>query len=181
MFNWLRKVPAEPLAVSMASLKLGDKLLVIGCADPKLIAALAAKVGLTGRACAVDEDEALSAAAGTFAEREGVLIETMTFRGSLPYPADSFDVVVVREMSAASLEKGARLQEARRVLRPGGRCVVVEGVERSGVRSLLAPGQGSGNSELIATRALDAASFVAVRTIAQRAGMLFVEGVKRNL
>jgi ubiquinone/menaquinone biosynthesis C-methylase UbiE len=181
MFNWLRKPRSEPLAVSMASLKLGDKLLVIGCADPKLIAALGAKVGLTGRACAVDEDEAQATAAGAIAEREGVLIETMTFRGSLPYPADSFDVVVVREISAPSLETGTRVPEARRVLRPGGRCVVIEGVERSGVRSLLAPGHASATSEEIVTRALNAASFLAVRTIAQREGVLFVEGVKRNL
>jgi hypothetical protein len=39
----LRKQTGEwqaPLAVSMAGIKLGDRLLVIGCTDPKLIAQL---------------------------------------------------------------------------------------------------------------------------------------------
>ena len=42
------------LAVSMVGIKLGNALLQLGCGDGGLLAALAAKVGLTGRAAAVD-------------------------------------------------------------------------------------------------------------------------------
>src|SRR5262245_15617626 len=65
----LKKQTGEPLAVSMAGVKLGDRLLVIGCSDPKLIAQLAAKTGLTGRAVAIDAREALVAAAADVAAR----------------------------------------------------------------------------------------------------------------
>src|SRR4030065_406742 len=40
------------LAVSMVGLKLGDTFLQLGCGDGGLLAALASKVGLTGRAAA---------------------------------------------------------------------------------------------------------------------------------
>jgi len=62
---WFRKPAGDPLAVSMSGLKLGDRLLMLGCADTALAAALAAKVGLTGRACVLDEsaDRVTAAAA----------------------------------------------------------------------------------------------------------------------
>src|SRR5438094_175662 len=51
---WFRKTaPADPLAVSMTGVKLGDRVLVIGAGDPALIAALGAKTGLTGTTCGV--------------------------------------------------------------------------------------------------------------------------------
>ena len=74
----LRKPSGESLAVSMAGIKLGDRLLVVGCADPVLIARLAVKTGLTGRAFAADEQEKAVAAAEEIAAREGALIETST-------------------------------------------------------------------------------------------------------
>ena len=53
---WFRSAtPHDPLAVTMTGVKLGDRLLVIGCGQAKLVAQLALKPGLTGRACALDE------------------------------------------------------------------------------------------------------------------------------
>ncbi|MBW8713960.1 MAG: NAD(P)-dependent alcohol dehydrogenase, partial [Acidobacteria bacterium] len=55
--GWFRRAaPTEPLAITMTGVKLGDRLLVIGAGDPRLIAALATKSGLTGRASVVDAD-----------------------------------------------------------------------------------------------------------------------------
>jgi DNA-binding transcriptional ArsR family regulator len=45
---------------------------------------------------------------------------------SLPQPAQSFDVVLVDRVLAATERPAAALQEAARVLRPGGRLVLVE-------------------------------------------------------
>ena len=56
MASWFRKSALESLPVAMSGVKLADRLLVIGASDPALAAALAAKVGLTGRACVVDKD-----------------------------------------------------------------------------------------------------------------------------
>lgn len=181
--KWIRKSSLEPLAVSMSGLKLGDRLLVIGCSDPILIAGLAAKVGLTGRACAVDESASRAMEAGRVAEREGALIETATAPDwQLPYDENSFDVVVVRAMLSGTTpdSRSSALREARRVLRPGGRCVAIEGSTRRGLTSLMGGGQTAAPNADEATGALVSAGFVAVRTLAERDGMLFVEGVRKN-
>src|SRR6185503_9128916 len=95
----LRKSSAESLQVSMAGIKLGDRLLVVGCTDAILLAQLAVKTGLTGRAFAIDEREAIATAAGEIAGREGALVETATAQWtSLPVESDSFDVAVVRDV-----------------------------------------------------------------------------------
>ena len=181
--KWIRKSALEPLAVSMSGLKLGDRLLVIGCSDPMLIAGLASKVGLTGRACAVDENQARATEAGRVAESEGALIETAAAPDwQLPYDEGAFDVVVVRAMLSGTTtdSRSSALREARRVLRPGGRCVAIEGATRRGLSSLMGGQTAMPNADE-ATGALVSAGFVAVRTLAARDGLLFVEGVRKNL
>ena len=179
--KWFRKSSVEPLPVAMSGLKLGDRLLVIGCSDPLLIAGLAGKVGLTGRACAVDASQEKATEARVIAEREGVLIESAAAPGwVVPFGADDFDVAVIRGMFAETGQAaGASISEAHRVLRPGGRCVVMAGEVRRGLSSLVGGGTASADDQAIA-RALSAAGFVAVRTLARREGMTFVEGVKKN-
>jgi ubiquinone/menaquinone biosynthesis C-methylase UbiE len=113
----------------MAGIKLGDRLLVVGCSDPVLIARLAVKTGLTGRAFALDEREALSARAADVATREGALIETATAPWTaLPLDANTFDVTVIHDVFSY-LTPADRLDcvgEVGRVLRPGGRCLVID-------------------------------------------------------
>jgi hypothetical protein len=93
------KSSGESLPVSMAGIKLGDRLLVLGCGDVVRIAQLAVKTGLTGRACAIDEREALVAHAADIAAREGALIETFTAPwGALPFEPGSFDVAVIQDV-----------------------------------------------------------------------------------
>ena len=183
MASWFRKSALESLPVAMSGVKLADRLLVIGASDPALAAALAAKVGLTGRACVVDKDRARAQHAAEISEREGALMEAAHYeRGAaLPYPDEAFDVAVVRDRKEASIDDPTTvLSEVWRVLRPGGRCVVIEGTARAGVGALL---RGTSKSTLDAgavNEALRAAGFLAVRTLAEREGMLFVEGVKQN-
>ena len=89
----------EPLTVTMAGVKLGDRLLAVGITDVPLIAALAMKAGLTGRAAAVDADEARCAQGGAAIEREGALVEIAHAPwNAFPYDADSFDVALVRDL-----------------------------------------------------------------------------------
>jgi SAM-dependent methyltransferase len=178
--KWFRKSSVEPLAVAMSGLKLGDRLIVVGCSDPLLIAGLAGKVGLTGRACAVDADQDKANEARVIAEREGALIESAGAPGwVVPFAPGDFDVAVIRGVFAETGQAaGTSISEAHRVLRPGGRCVVMAGEVRRGLSSLV--GNAPADDQAL-TRALSAAGFVAVRTLAQREGMTFVEGVKKNI
>ena len=165
--GWFRKsAPAEPLAVTMAGVKLGDRLLAVGVSDPGLIAALAVKSGLTGRACAVDADQARVQLAGPAIEREGALAEvTSAPWDALPYDPSSMDVAVVTQV-LLTLPEDARARAAAeilRVLRPGGRAIVIE--------------HAPGGAQAVGT--LQAAGFAAVRELAVYKKVSYVEGIKR--
>jgi ubiquinone/menaquinone biosynthesis C-methylase UbiE len=185
MFRWFRESKLDPLSVSMAGAKLGDRVLVIGCRDPHLIAALAIKAGLTGRGCAVDDSEERVREAERVALREGALSEaTVAPLHSLQYEQDSFDLVLLRHV-VSGLEPEPRLavlEQAQRVLRPGGRCMVIDSTVRPGRVSLFSSKTAAGASadpEALSV-ALKARGFVAVRVLAEREGLVFVEGVKRT-
>lgn len=178
----LRKSSLENLSVSMAGIKLGDRLLVVGCADPMLIAQLAVKTGLTGQAFAVDEAAKAVTAAAETALREGALIETATVTwGAFPLESKSFDVAIVRDVlpHLPADARSACLAEVQRVLRPGGRCLVIDGKGRQRTaaagRSLAADNYEAPDGP---AHVLLAHGFKAARILAERDGLLFAEAVK---
>ena len=127
--RYLRKSELEPLVVSMCGLKLGHRFLVIGSSDTDLVWRLAAKVGLTGRACLLDESAAQTAAAAAAVEQQGALVESFTAPfTSLPFEAGAFDAVVLRNVLGAiePSRRSAAMNEVMRVVRPGGRCIAIE-------------------------------------------------------
>jgi ubiquinone/menaquinone biosynthesis C-methylase UbiE len=173
----LRRPDPYALPVSMTGLKLGDRLLQIGCGDGGLLAALAAKVGLTGRACGVDESEAALERAAKAAGRAGVLVELQRAPyGALPFAPGSFDVVVLhRVLGAMTPERRVdTVAQAVRLLREGGRAIVVDRAPRGGLAALLTPRERRYPVEEL----LRAAGFRAVRTLAEREGWRFTEGVR---
>jgi ubiquinone/menaquinone biosynthesis C-methylase UbiE len=180
--RYLRKSEIDPLAISMCGLKLGQRVLVVGASDPGLIAGLAAKVGLTGRACMIGESEALTAAAAAAVEKEGALVESFTAPlGALPFDGDAFDVAVMRNTLPAidAARRAAAMREILRVVRPGGRCIAVDDLPRGGLRGLLGGRTVAGPSPgALAVETLTAAGFRAVRLLAEREGFAFVEGIK---
>ena len=113
-------------------------MLVVGCGDPRLIAALAAKAGMSGRTCAVDESPDLATEAGRVALKEGVLIETsVATPHALGFDRESFNLVVLRDVGTRDRESRAlAVQEASRLLRPGGRCMAIDTLARSGMAAM---------------------------------------------
>jgi ubiquinone/menaquinone biosynthesis C-methylase UbiE len=163
----------------MAGIRLGNRLLVVGATDAPLLAGAAAKTGLTGRACVVDEDAARTESAVAAAEREGALVEGFTAPcTSLPFQSGVFDVAIVRNVlpGLSEAQRVGCMMEVQRVLRPGGRGMVIDGIERTGLAAVL--NRRSGDDA--AVQALTTAGFRAVRILAERHGLLFVEGVRAS-
>lgn len=172
----------EPLIVTMAGVRMGDRLLIIGADVPKGVAELARKPGLTGRTCIVDEDTPLVQRAGALAESEGALVEYESAPvTTLPYESGTFDVVVVNHLLTRldAARRATCVGEAARVVRGGGRCMVVQRSQRHGVARLLS---ASGNMAAADIESLlHDAGFRAVHLLAERDGVIYIEGAKGSV
>jgi len=173
------------LAVSMTGVKLRDRVAFIGTPVPARTAAIAAKVGLSGHAASVVPDDAEATRVQRAAANAGVLVDTaVAGLKRLPYNDGDFDLAVVDDTGALieQLSEDERVSLARelaRILRPGGRVVIMGGGEPTGIVKLLSKAPGSplvlsgGVSTLLAAN-----GFGIVRTLAEREGLVFVEGLK---
>ena len=83
---------------------------------------------------------------------------------------------ITSEMAADARE--ATLREARRILRGGGRLLVIASGPRAGLTALLS--RAPATTAFDPAPALRAGGFSAVRTLAEREGLIFVEGIKRR-
>jgi SAM-dependent methyltransferase len=189
MRMFLRKstVGREPLAIAMSGVRRGERLLQIGVDDPSVLGALAAKVGISGHAAIVtmDERSAERARAGV-ADASALADVSVTPDGSLPFAGESFDVVIVHGVNGllaalSDLVRGRLLSQLLHVTRGGGRVILTEAGERSGLRALLAPApkideqyERAGGT----VAAVERAGFRPVRMLADRDGVRFVEGLK---
>jgi ubiquinone/menaquinone biosynthesis C-methylase UbiE len=180
-----RKSSQEPLAVTMAGVKLGQRLLAVGGRDPKLVARLATRTGLTGRACLVEADDASLAKASAAIEQEGALVEaTRAPYGMWPFDENSFDVAVIPDL-LPSLTRDVRVRciaDVHRVLRPGGRVLVIERAARGGIAGILTGSRTASPEAGRYTGPADALrdnGFAAVRQLAETDGVSYVEGIKK--
>jgi ubiquinone/menaquinone biosynthesis C-methylase UbiE len=189
MRRFLRKstVGAEPLAVTMSGARQGERALQVGLDDPRIAAAIAAKTGLTGQASLVVADEAAAASARAAVSEAGGLgdVHVVGSLHPLPFADHAYDLVVVHSARGllASLPPDVReriLIECRRVLRDGGRLLALDGGSATGLRSLFAGAKPDAKYEAVGgtAAALERAGFRPVRTLGDRQGYRFVEGLK---
>ena len=167
----------------MAGLKMGSRVVQLEGDDPGLIAAFAKVVGLSGHACALASTRSKVDAFERAANAVGVLVEArMGTLDALPYDDEFFDLVAVKNI-LGDLRQNERvlcLQQARRVLRVGGRCLVIDRAMRGGIgavfskRSMDIRYVRSGG----AVTALKAEGFRGVRQLADHDGQVYIEGVK---
>jgi ubiquinone/menaquinone biosynthesis C-methylase UbiE len=181
MLKLRKTTPGEPLIVSMTGLRLGERVLFVGCKHPKVIAQLAVRPGLSGRVCLVDENGERASQAGAAALAEGGLVEVETAPvTSLPYPTGTFDVVVVNHL-LNDLDEGRQLmalREATRVLRAGGRSIAIERGRKPGLAGVFAAAPSLTADQILT--AMTSAELRGVRLLAERDGLMFLEGAKQN-
>ena len=169
------------LVVGMTGVKLGDRLVHIGCANGTRLGAIASKVGLSGRAVAVVPDATAAGRAGKGAANAGALVEIeIAPPTTLPVEDGAFDLAVIDDTdggftSSTPDVRAGTVREAARALRPGGRVMII------------APGTPTGLASLLGRRAapltdptsdLQTNGFRVARRLADREGLLFFEGLK---
>jgi ubiquinone/menaquinone biosynthesis C-methylase UbiE len=183
MFNLFpRRDDANRLVVGMIGVKMGDRVAQIGCADGARLGAVAAKVGLSGRAVAIVPDAAAATRAQKGASQAGALVEVEIARPTrLPADDGAFDLALVdnTDGSFSALrpeDRVAAVRELLRILRPGGRVMVIGTAPRGGVGALLSRAQSGAPFD--ARPSLEADGFRAARMLAERDGLAFVEALK---
>ena len=113
--------------VMVANLKEGDKALDIAGGTGDLALAFAKKVGSTGQVVHTDINEAMLRVGRDRLINKGVILPTMVCDAeALPFPDNHFDLVSVAFGLRNMTHKDAALEEMNRVLRPGGKLLVLE-------------------------------------------------------
>jgi arsenite methyltransferase len=107
----------------LLALQPGERVLDIGSGPGFLAAEMAAEVGSGGRVDGVDVSEAMLA----LARRRGADVHYASGDAlSLPFDPETFEAAVATQVYEYVADMPAALAEARRVLRPGGRLLILD-------------------------------------------------------
>jgi demethylmenaquinone methyltransferase / 2-methoxy-6-polyprenyl-1,4-benzoquinol methylase len=113
--------------VLVANVRPGDQVLDIAGGTGDLALAFARKVGATGRVVHTDINEAMLRTGRDRLLDAGVALPTLVCDAEkLPFPTDRFDLVSVAFGLRNMTHKDAALAEMNRVLKPGGKLLVLE-------------------------------------------------------
>ncbi|MEO6525474.1 MAG: methyltransferase domain-containing protein [Gemmatimonadaceae bacterium] len=121
--------------LDLARVAPGESVLDVACGTGSLALAAKRRVGVGGAVHGIDASPEMIAVATAKVRKAGVAVDIRdALAESLPFPDASFDVVLgtlmVHHLPGPTKQASAR--EMRRVLRPGGRVLLVDFESRSG-------------------------------------------------
>jgi len=124
-----RRARLRRATVDLALIQPGESVLEVGCGTGDVALAARRQAGAEGMVCGTDPAPEMIAVAKGKAERAGLAVDfQIGVIESIAFPDASFDVVfsslMMHHLPADLKRRG--LGEIARVLRPGGRCVVVD-------------------------------------------------------
>ena len=167
-------------ALAMIGAKPGSTVIVIGVGDPALAAEVALVTGLNGRTLVIVPSADAQPRVETAAASAGALVDVETSDPtSLPAADSVFDIAVVTDLAPATPNGDQIVREAARVVRAGGRVVMIEGKRVGGLRKLLPASQPETNTptdELV--RLLSGAGLRGTRLLGSAEGISYYEGTK---
>jgi len=117
------------MTADLAQLQPGEAVLEVGCGTGSLTLVAGERVGSTGRVCGIDPAPQMLAVARRKAARHGLPVEFQPgVIEQLAFPDHSFDVVLSSAMMHHLPDdlKRQGLKEIARVLKPGGRLLIVD-------------------------------------------------------
>lgn len=113
--------------VELAAVRRGERVLDVAGGTADLALAFAKRVGASGEVWLTDINRAMLAVGRDRVVNEGFLLPVAQCDAErLPFPSDHFDLVTVAFGLRNMTHKDVALAEMRRVLKPGGRLLVLE-------------------------------------------------------
>jgi arsenite methyltransferase len=104
----------------------GQKVLDIGCGPGFVVEEIVSRIGTTGKVSAIDVNESAIELARTRCAAHSNVEFRSASATALPYPDSSFDAVVSTQVFEYIRDLDAAFRELHRVLRPGGRTVLLD-------------------------------------------------------
>jgi demethylmenaquinone methyltransferase/2-methoxy-6-polyprenyl-1,4-benzoquinol methylase/phosphoethanolamine N-methyltransferase len=144
MLLTLGRAPAlREQTADLAAIRAGESVLEVGCGTGELTQRARARTGPSGLVCGIDPSAEMIAVARQKAARAGLGIDyRIAAIEALPFADGTFDVVLSSMMMHHLPDelKTIGLAEVRRVLKPGGRLLIMDMKRSGGILSRLAVG-----------------------------------------
>lgn len=163
----------------MIGAKAGGSVVVIGATDPAVAAEVALVTGLNGRTLVIVPRGIAPAVVLKAATEAGALVDIETSDlASLAVADGAFDIAVIADADADTNLDGV-IREAARVVRSGGRVVVIKGRRVTGFRKLLSGSvsDASSTDDRIVSL-LTGSGLRGARLLGQAEGVSYFEGTK---